>query len=316
MLITMFPLPFNFIRAIEEPDEEQLRNARFLVGTMMTASHAHLGERLINSCQSFSLPIALFEIPTVHCSISPMGSEDLSYTKANFIHFLLERYSKPVVYIDVDCEILKYPERIDALLNDHVDFAIFNWLAEEDTASFKPVEVVLKEAGGARVIRDRFFKFSHAFNFYSTSQLVCSGAVQFYNITPAAKILLTAWHEIIESSPHSADDHCLDFAFNNREANIKDISFAWLDKSYARYAWWIYTEPVINHPDFPASGHQTVSIDQRGWKKRVYLNLTEQQATPMVFPCDCLIDTLEKTLVHIQDGQLVQYAAFSTKLYL
>jgi len=312
----MFPLQFQYLRALIEPEAEQMGNASFLVGAMMTPGYTHLGERLLKSCQHFSLPVAIFEVPTVHCSISPKGTEDFSYTKANFIHFLLERYKKPVLYVDADCVVMHYPERVELMIGDQVDFAIFNWFAEENTEMYIPIEITIIDDEGTRVVRDRFFQFSGSQDFFSESQLFCSGATQFYNNTPAAKLLLSAWHGVIESSPHSADDECLDFAFNNRPAIICNIKTAWFDKSYARVAWWIYTRPVINHPDYPNSGDQFISIEQLGGKSRIYDAEVKNRTVPQVFPRDCLIDSQEKILLRIHEENLVPVASFSTELWL
>ncbi len=312
----MFPLPFPYLRALIEPDETQLNNAGFLVGAMMTPDYADLGERLLKSCQDFSLPVAIFEVPTVHCSISQKGTENLSYTKANFIHFLIDRYKKPILYVDADCVVMQYPDRIELLLEDQVDFAIFNWFAEEDTAGFIPVDVTIKDDAGTRVVRDRFFQFAISQDVFSESQLVCSGATQLYNNTPAAKQLLTSWQAVIESSPHSQDDQCLDFAFNNRPEIISHVKTAWLDKSYARIAWWIYTKPVINHPEFPIKSGPAVNLDKIGEKSRFYLADVEKRSPPQVFPRDCLIDSTEKVLLRSQGKHFIQVGSFSTELWL
>ena len=60
-------------RAVSDP-RPGIDMPRYLVGAMMTPSHAHFGERLRASCRAHSLPLALFEVPRVHRSISPKGS--------------------------------------------------------------------------------------------------------------------------------------------------------------------------------------------------------------------------------------------------
>lgn len=313
-----FPLPLPFLHFHPEPTAGQLEQARFLVGAMTTASHAHFGERLAQSCADLGIPVAICEVPEVHRSISLKGSDNPAYTKANFIHFLLDRYRKPVLYLDADCIVMQYPDRIEALLREQVDFAIFNWLAELDTAAFLPAKVTYKDAGGVRRVSKRFYKFSHSYDLYSDSQLICSGATQFYNDTPAARALLSEWHEVILNSPDSSDDECLDFAYNNRSEALRNMKVAWLEKSYIRIAWWIYTKPVINHPDIPASSHQSGLIDQVGARKRVYFEAARQQAVPRILPRDCLIDVENKLLFKIE-GQRFNpkpFATFSVELWL
>jgi len=282
----------------------------------MTPSYASYGERLLQSCRGFALPLALYEVPSVHCSISQKGDMDLSHTKPNFVHFLLERYQRPVLYLDVDCVVAQRPVRIESLLDEGADFAIFNWLAEEHTEAYGPKGVTVRDAGDMRVVRDRFYGFTHSIDFYDPSQLICSGPTQFYNDTPAARRLLAEWHGVIESSPRSADDHCLDFAFNNYPLEAPKITAAWLDKSHARYAWWIYTRPVIDHPEFPAPGRGFVPIEERDGKRRVRDSSVEARPVEYVIPRDCLIDVRNREMFRLQGQRLVRAGTFTDALWL
>jgi hypothetical protein len=70
----------------------------FVVAGMFTASHKAAAERLVASLRSFSLPHAIFEVPTVHRSISHKGSDDLAYTKSE-LHLACDsicRTARPV----------------------------------------------------------------------------------------------------------------------------------------------------------------------------------------------------------------------------
>jgi len=69
---------------------------------MFTAAYRGQAERLAASCSKFGLPYEIHEVPTGTPVHSPHGSEDLSFTKANFIHHLLAVHSKPVLYLDAD----------------------------------------------------------------------------------------------------------------------------------------------------------------------------------------------------------------------
>ena len=131
--------------------------ARYVVGAMMTPSHAHFGERLAVSCRAHSLPLALIAVPSVHRSISKDGSDDLRLTKANFVQFLMDRYRCPILYVDADCVIAEPPTHIDELLATQVDFAIFNWLAEEHTEAYIPAKITVQDERGQRMICDRYY---------------------------------------------------------------------------------------------------------------------------------------------------------------
>jgi hypothetical protein len=310
----VFP-DFPFVRALSDPGPF-LDTARYVVGAMMTSSHRHFGERLAASCRALSLPLALYEVPYVHRSISTAGADDLRYTKANYVHFLLDHYRLPVLYVDADCVIARPPALIDQFLQHQVDFAIFNWLAQEHTEAYIPREIAVQDPGGARTTRDRFYRFSHSIDVMSQSQLLCSGAVQWYNNTAAARVLLANWQEVIARTPGSADDKCLDFAFNNFPTHDTLLRSAWLEKSYARYAWWIYECPIINHPEFPNTGEGFVALDELDGKRRIYRDQLQQRKVAYVFPKDCLIDTLARTLLRLQDGTWRAAGAVSTPLWL
>ncbi|HMK86871.1 MAG TPA: hypothetical protein VK437_13010 [Steroidobacteraceae bacterium] len=301
-----------FIRAVHEPPAAE--RLRYVIGAMMTANHADYGERLAASCRAHSLPLALFELPAVHRSISRNGSGDLRCTKANFANFLLHRYGCPVLYVDVDCRIVQHPERIERLIAERVDFAIFNWLAEEHTEAYVPVSVPYWDGVARRVSQDRFYQFSHSIDFASETQLLCSGLVQWYANTEAARGLLARWQEVIERSPGSADDKCLDFAFNNHPSGAMKVH--WLEKRYARYAWWIYERPVIDHPQQPYSGEGFVPIEEMDGRRRVYVESLERRQVPYVFPKDCLIDTETRKLYRMHQNAWREAGAVSVPLWL
>ncbi|MGO9513692.1 MAG: hypothetical protein ACLP2F_08630 [Steroidobacteraceae bacterium] len=312
----MFPLELPSARAVVEPGPA-LDAARYVVGAMMTPSHARFGVRLSDSCRAHSLPLALFEVPTVHRSISVKGSDDLRYTKASFIRFLLDRFERPILYLDVDCVVAQHPARINDLLADRVDFAIFNWLAEEHTEAYVRAEVTVQDGPARRrVTSDRFYRFSHSIDSFCDRQLLCSGAVQWWNRTPAAIALLEQWQRVIERSPGSADDKCLDHAFNNYPSGAVHLRAAWLPKGYARYGWWIYERPFIDHPEIPASANGFVPLDELDGKRRIYTQYLKQPEVAYVFPKDCLIDTQTGTLLRLSNQDWRPVAPFSTPLWL
>ena len=55
---------------------------------------------------------ALFEVPQVHRSISAKGEGDLSVSKPRFIRHLLERFGKPVLYVDSDVVFRRRPGNV------------------------------------------------------------------------------------------------------------------------------------------------------------------------------------------------------------
>ena len=52
----------------------------------------------------------------------------------------------------------------------------------------------------------------------------------------------------IKEFPKAVDDQTLDYTYNF-SLNTNDLNTIWFDKSYCRYKWWIFSKPIINHPD-------------------------------------------------------------------
>ena len=296
-----FPLPFKSLRIISGGKE-----GLYVIGAMFTAPYSNKAERLAASCEKFGLPYAIHEVPTVHRSISYRGTDDLCYTKANFIRHLLAVHKKPVLYLDADCEFVSQPDLIDDLMRSGCDFAIHNGCAEEYTDRYEPIQLSLR--ADEPPIRNRFYRCTGYLGLYSNSQLMCCGLVQFYANTIAARALLSRWHRTIAAFPGRADDPCLDFVFNNltrREWLSWLLKVRWLPKSYARISWWIYAKPVINHADRP--GGQTArahSIEDSRGRKRHYPSLMKR-TDALLFPRGCIIDTAENMVCKLVDGQLV-----------
>jgi hypothetical protein len=146
-------------------------------------------------------------------------------------------------------------------------------------------------------------------DYYSTSQLQCSGLTQFYRNSLSARAFLGRWHRAVAAFPGSADDQCLDFAYNNlpRSSWLSwTLKARWLPKAYARYAFWIYAEPVINHPDFPAWNYANFRPieDPRGRQVR-YPSLMERKKAIARLPRNCIIDTEQRKLCKLIDGKIV-----------
>jgi hypothetical protein len=286
-----------------------------LIVGMFTASHVATAQRLLASLRRFSLPHALFEVPIVHRSISPKGTPDLTYTKANFIWHAIQMVERPVLYLDVDTVIRHKPELIFRLIAEGHDFAILNWLAQDNNDAYMPV--VLDPARGSKNPQTRFFRYSHHIDLLSNDQMVCSGAVELWGPTPAAAALLAGWHETIHAQPGVPDDQCLDFAFNNRIGGWqKTLRPYWLPKPYARYAWWIFDEPIIDHPDFPYSGTGQPEINDPSGRQRLYVDRAALRRTPPRIPRDCIIDTKTGELLRIQNKSLVPFGRAPQKIWV
>ncbi len=242
----------------------------------------------------------------MHRSMSIRGTDDLAFTKANFIRHLLTTHKKPILYLDADCEFASEPELIDQLVMSGCDFAIYNGFADDRTDRFVPVKLNL--SSGVEPTKNRYYRFSGSARWFSSTQLVCSGCTQFYGNSLAVRALLSKWHQTIAAFPGSADDACLDFVFNNlsrRSWLSWLLHVTWLPKSYARYAWWIHTKPIINHPDFPADGSSFTRIKDPKGRKRAYFSRMRRRDPASQFAPNSIIDTEQHMLCKLVDDKIV-----------
>jgi hypothetical protein len=292
-----FPIPFTASRVIARESQPE---SPFLVAAMATPDYAERASRLARSCRDVGVPFIIVEVPSVDRSISEKGSSDPTHTKSNFVHSLLDEHQRPILYVDVDCVFTSYPTLIRRIAGN-ADFAIYNWFADEHTDGFDPVDV--RMASG-EINHRRFYQFAQAVDHYAPEQLTCSGCVQFWGNTAAARQLLARWHETIRRFPGSADDPCLDFAFNNYGREI-GVSPVWLPKAYARYPWWIYVKPVVDHPERTSLGTGFKPIPEVNGQKRYYLERAEVRREVRLFPRDCIIDVEERMVLKPVGDKLV-----------
>jgi hypothetical protein len=273
--------------------------ASYVVCAMFTPGYRDKADRLVASLRALDLEYAIYETPAVHCSISPSGAGDIQLSKPGFIDFVLCQFEKPVLYVDADMVFRQAPLLLDSLRDD---FAICNWLANDATDAWVPV---------AGQETRRYWTFSHAIDDWSITQMICSGCVQWW--APSAHALLDRWRDVIAANPGVPDDHALDVAFNQFPPG--DLRVKWLPKEYARYAFWIFTNPVIDHPEFPAqiSGDFHAMPGTRTIASRI---ITHAGKT-VPLPRSMLIDT-QAGLVLARDGegQYVPWAPLQMPLYL
>lgn len=307
-----FPLPFKSLRMIRGAGDKP-----FIVGAMFTAAYARQAERLAASCEKFGLLYELHEVPTVHSSISMRGTDDPAFTKANFVHHLLTTHNKAVLYLDADCEFLAQPDLLTEVARSGCDFAIYNWFADEHTDMFKPVRIL---ANDSTVIKDRYFCFAGSVDSYTRDQLMCSGLTQFYRNSRAARSLLRRWHNTILNFPGTADDQCLDFAYNNLGKFAWRCWFLksrWLPKAYARMAFWIYVSPVINHPEYPTKNDQFIKVrDPSGRRKQFYWSQIAKLQVTRLIPPGHIVDAKEGLLCKVVDGQVVPVERLEQQFWL
>ncbi len=298
-----FPLPVRG-QSIYREMLEPIERVPFVVCAMCTPSEQYhrYADRLADSCERFELPYRIVTVPTVHTSLNLRGTGEAAYTKANFIASMMDQFTgKNILYLDVDVLFMDYPGRIFEISKAGYDLALYNWLADRHNEAYMPIAGRPSDEQAA----DGRFVFSHQIPYFCTDQLLCSGGVQFYRNSPQTKKLLQSWQGVLAASPMSADDECLDFAFNNGEQETLSLRAFWLDKSYLRMPWWPHVKPVILHPAIPRAGNRKPLTELTG-KQRFYPEFCEGKKDPLLFPPDCIIDTKRRELLKIEHARVVE----------
>lgn len=224
--------------------------------TAVTPSHIKQAQNLHQSAAKFGIDVSIVEIDSVHRSISPKGSLKSHNTKAKIILDYMAKVSGPVLWLDGDLTIEKSPFLFNKLARQNIDLAIYNWLGDEANAALRPIK--FPDQSRFSSYEGRFFENAHEVPLISSSQLFCSGAVQFWNYTKRSIGLLKRWNELALTNPFCQDDHLLDAAFNYHKKSLNLFS---LPKEYCRIAFWPHVEPTINHKDFPYGGGDWADTD-------------------------------------------------------
>jgi hypothetical protein len=292
-----FPLPFRSLSTLSGGKERG-----YILAALFTPEFTGKARHLAASCEVFGVPYVMHEIAAVHTSIHSQGSADPSFTKANFIHHVLNQHNKPVLYVDADCEFLDEPKLLNDLVASGCDFAIYNWFADEHTDAFAPVEISLS---GKPPIRDRFYTYTHSVEFFAPDQLMCSGLVQYYGNSESARMLLREWQRTIVAFSGCSDDSCLDFTFNNLGTRKLSVRIRWLPKAYARISWWIYAKPVINNAYGTDDQNIFIPVKDSAGRQRFYLDRVQKRNEVRLFPRDCIIDTEQRVILRLVNNEFV-----------
>jgi hypothetical protein len=286
------------------------RDLPFVVASMFTANVRPLADRLKFSLEKLQLNFVLYEVPTIHCSISTKGTDDITFCKPNFIRFVLSEHHSPILYVDADVVFRRMPDKVLEFVTQRIDFAAYNWLADAATDAYMPQTVACNGVS----FSNRFYGFSHSVDDLDPAQLIVSGAVQYY--ASGADPLLRHWLETINRFPRVMDDQVLDYTYNF-VLRKRTLRTSWLPKGYCRYPWWIHVQPVLDHPEFPTIPDPTRTFKFASGIERFNLESTRVCRSAGPFPRDCLIDTYEKCLIRTdRGGAPVAVHRFATELWI
>jgi len=287
--------PFNSLRTMSGGG-----NSSYIVTSMFTEAFQAKAKKLAASCERLAISYELHEVATVHHSISPRGTNDLRFTKPCLIRRMLLKHRKPVLYVDSDCQFISSPQLIENLAQDGVDFAIYNWCADRYNDRYMPITFE-----GVPASSRRFFKYSGCVNSLTTDQLISSGLVQYYGLSVAAWKFLGVIQKAIEMNNGAAEDKVVDFAFNNLDRFVgrwPRLSPFWLPKSYARMAFWIHVEPVIDHPDFP-NGETAADIVHPKLERFYQSRAQMREVDGGIFGLNSVVDVQLGRVLRNSDGQ-------------
>lgn len=296
---------------LKELYKENISNKNnFIIISFFTESYIDKANRLIKSLNNFDLSYKIFKIPNIHFSKSIKGINDISFSQPNLILNCIDNFNSSVLYVDVDMVFKEKPKEIFYIEKNKIDFAVYNWFEDKDNDAFQPVKATIN----GKIYT--FYKRTHSIDYFndSVTQLYSSGGVSFHSKSKLSKKILNEWKKNISLYPKSPDDQTLDYTFNNIKDNLKNIKTYWLDKSYCRCKFWIFTKPVIDHPD-------NISNRQKFTLKKIYeLDRFDEKKMGIrrrkkdfAFS---IIDVKTKRLYVLKNNKLVFLRNFKDEIYI
>ena len=287
----------------------------FLIISFFTKNIINKADRLIISLDKLKLNYKIFEIPSIHYSKSNKGSLDMNFCQPKLILDVIKGINIPILFVDSDIVFNKFPSLIFDFKKKEIDFAIYNWLEDPDNDGYLPFELNIKTIEGN--IKKKFFINSVNINLLNAprvkKQLLSSGAVIFFSNSSQSIDFLEKWLENIKKFPKAVDDQTLDYTYNfclNSNDNLKTV---WFDKSYCRYKWWIFSDPIINHPDDVTQ--RTGDNFEKITKKNRYSRKNVLKRTNSKIAKDHIIDIEKKLILKIENNKFKLIKKFNDQIF-
>ena len=229
---------------------------------------------------------------------------------------MLKQFKIPVIFLDCDLVIVKEPKLFYSLKEKNIDFAIYNWLEDSENDGYLPVKFKINTERGE--IEKTYYINSINVKLLNDPnkerQLFSSGGVAYFSESRSSMNLLNEWLENIIKYPKAADDQLLDYTFNYSPTVRKNLKFEWLDKSYCRVYWWIFSQPIIDHP-----GHVTHRANDNFFKitgkERFKIENTINRNDSKVSN-EYIIDAENKKILKVKDGKIYIVRSFTENLYI
>ena len=295
--------------------ENNLEGEDFLIVSFFTQNYKDKADRLINSLNNFNLNYKIFEIPTIHYSKSNKGSNDINYCMPMLIINILKQSKVPIIFLDCDLVLVKEPTLFYSLKKKNVDFAIYNWLDDSENDGYLPVKLKINTERGD--IEKTYYINSVNIKLLNNpnkdEQLFSSGGVAYFSESRSSMNLLNEWLENIIKYPKAPDDQLLDYTFNYSSTVRKNLKVEWLDKSYCRVYWWIFSQPIIDHP-----GHMAHRVNDNFFKitgkERFKIENTIKRNSSKVSN-KFMIDAKNKKILKVEKGKIYIVRSFTENVY-
>ena len=296
--------------------ENKLEREDFLIVSFFTQSYKDKADRLINSLNNFNLNYKIFEVPTIHYSKSNKGSNDINYCMPKLIINMLKQFKIPIIFLDCDLVVMKEPKLFYSLKEKNIDFAIYNWLEDSENDGYLPVKLKIHSEKGE--IEETYYINSVNVKLLNNpnkeGQLFSSGGVAYFSESNSSINILNEWLENIIKYPKAPDDQLLDHTFNYSSTVRKNLKVEWLDKSYCRVFWWIFSEPIINHP-----GHMSHRVNDNFFqitgKERFKIENTIKRNSSKVSK-EFIIDAKNKKILKVEKGKIFVVRSFTESVYV
>ena len=296
--------------------ENKLKEEEFLIVSFFTQNYKDKADRLINSLNNFNLNYKIFEVPTIHYSKSDKGSNDINYCMPKLIIDMLKQFKIPIIFLDCDLVVMKEPKLFYSLKEKNIDFAIYNWLEDSENDGYLPVKLKINSERGE--IEETYYINSVNVKLLNNpnkeGQLFSSGGVAYFSESNSSINVLNEWLENIIKYPKAPDDQLLDHTFNYSSTVRKNLKVEWLNKSYCRVFWWIFSEPIINHP-----GHMSHRVNDNFFqitgKERFKIENTIKRNSSKVSK-EFIIDAKNKKILKVEKGKIFVVRSFTESVYV
>ena len=294
--------------------EKDVNEQDFLIISFFTINLVDKADRLITSLEKLNLNYKIFEIPSIHYSKSNKGSLDLNYCQPKLILDVIKQFNIPILFVDSDIVFNNCPSLIFDFKAKKIDFAIYNWLEDPDNDGYLPFKLNIKTSEGN--IKKEFFINRVNISLLNApgvkKQLLSSGAVVFFSNSKQSIDFLDKWFENIKQFPKAVDDQTLDYTYNF-SLNTDNLNTIWFDKSYCRYKWWIFSKPIINHPDKVTlrneDSFEKITKKNRFFKKNVVKRTSRKIAK------DHIIDIEKKLILKLENNKLNLIEKFTYQIF-